>query len=171
MTMATLGTNGKCIRHEVSGRLTVITWLSLEKGAPASARREHRAHEQLPVIRQAAAPIAADTLALLITRPRRQPLPSAASPSTASSSAVRLLTSPGWKISPFPACTTSSGFPPTFDASTVQPQAIASISEFENDSLIDGSTKTSMRRYHEVTSTAAAVKVVRSRTPRRRASA
>src|SRR5260370_40391867 len=67
------------------------------------------------------------------------------------SRALSPATSPGLNKNPVSPFRTSSELPPTFEATGQQPQAIASINEFESASEREGSTKISIARNQSAT--------------------
>ena len=77
--------------------------------------------------------------------------------------------SPASKSMPVSPCATSSGLPPTRDATTQQPQAMASIRELESASENDGKTKMSMACSQSATRDVAGSKTQADMTPSSRA--
>lgn len=73
--------------------------------------------------------------------------------------------SPGSKSMPVSPCATSSGLPPTREATTEHPHAMASMSELESASESDGSTNMSMACSQAATRAVAGSKTQSGRTP------
>ena len=112
----------------------------------------------------------------MLIRPWMSSAPAAARRSRRLASAARrrscaasAFASPDGNSSPVSPSRTSSGLPPTFDATAVAPHAIASIRAFDNASDREGKTKMSIAFSHRATSGAAGSNTICAATPSRSA--